>query len=107
MPGSLQLCFTAHCVIVRLIILEYYNQMSTMFSVFVYSPLSEQVFQAIFIYVLTHSLQGAQEMFQELPHIYVEPHELRKAIQSTGMGFINLINTSLHVCYCLLFIVPI
>ncbi|XP_022801173.1 alpha-aminoadipic semialdehyde synthase, mitochondrial-like [Stylophora pistillata] len=27
--------------------------------------------------------QGAQEMFQELPHIYVEPHELRKAIQST------------------------
>lgn len=28
--------------------------------------------------------QGAQEMFQELPHIYVEPHELRKAIQSTG-----------------------
>lgn len=23
-------------------------------------------------------------MFQELPHIYVEPHELRKAIQSTG-----------------------
>lgn len=27
--------------------------------------------------------QGAQEMFQELPHIYVEPHELKKAIQST------------------------
>lgn len=30
-------------------------------------------------------LQGAQEMFQELPHIYVEPHELKKAIQSTGV----------------------
>ena len=28
--------------------------------------------------------QGAQEMFQELPHIYVEPHELKKAIQCTG-----------------------
>ncbi|XP_015770010.1 PREDICTED: alpha-aminoadipic semialdehyde synthase, mitochondrial-like [Acropora digitifera] len=27
--------------------------------------------------------QGAQEMFQELPHIYVEPHELKKAIQCT------------------------
>ncbi|XP_068758907.1 alpha-aminoadipic semialdehyde synthase, mitochondrial-like [Montipora capricornis] len=27
--------------------------------------------------------QGAQEMFQELPHIYVEPDELKKAIQST------------------------
>ena len=24
-------------------------------------------------------------MFQELPHIYVEPDELKKAIQSTGM----------------------
>ena len=23
-------------------------------------------------------------MFQELPHIYVEPDELKKAIQSTG-----------------------
>ena len=23
-------------------------------------------------------------MFQELPHIYVEPHELKKAIQCTG-----------------------
>ena len=31
--------------------------------------------------------QGAQEMFQELPHIYVEPHELRKAIQCTGNNF--------------------
>lgn len=30
-------------------------------------------------------IQGAQEMFQELPHIYVEPDELKKAIQSTGM----------------------
>lgn len=31
------------------------------------------------------NFQGAQEMFQELPHIYVEPDELKKAIQSTGM----------------------
>ena len=34
--------------------------------------------------------QGAQEMFQELPHIYVEPHELKKAIQSTGMTFVYM-----------------
>ena len=27
-------------------------------------------------------------MFQELPHIYVEPHELKKAIQSTGVWLI-------------------
>ena len=33
--------------------------------------------------------QGAQEMFQELPHIYVEPHELKKAIESTGTSVLQ------------------
>ena len=32
-------------------------------------------------------------MFQELPHIYVEPHELRKAIQSTGNNFFHFVCT--------------
>lgn len=32
----------------------------------------------------TINLQGAQEMFQELPHIYVEPHELKKAVEMGG-----------------------
>ena len=31
-------------------------------------------------------------MFQELPHIYVEPDELKKAIQSTGMKNQKLID---------------
>lgn len=43
------------------------------------------VYLFIFFFCQT---QGAQEMFQELPHIYVEPHELKKASQSTGMSYL-------------------
>ena len=38
----------------------------------------QYIFSSLFFY------QGAQEMFQELPHIYVEPHELKKAVQMEG-----------------------
>lgn len=33
-----------------------------------------------------HYLQGAQEIFNELPCEYVEPHELKEVSQNGGKG---------------------
>lgn len=40
----------------------------------------------IFRFVLMHYLQGAQEIFNELPCEYVEPHELKEVSQNGGKG---------------------
>jgi hypothetical protein len=34
-----------------------------------------------------HCLQGAQEIFNELPCEYVEPHELKEVSQNGGKGW--------------------
>lgn len=43
-------------------------------------------FLLIFRFLLMHYLQGAQEIFNELPCEYVEPHELKEVSQNGGKG---------------------
>lgn len=48
-------------------------------------PKSEKFeFESIFY------LQGAQEVFQELPHVYVHPWKLREALAQYGKGLKHL-----------------
>lgn len=42
------------------------------------------LFQLILKCLLMHYLQGAQEIFNELPCEYVEPHELKEVSQNGG-----------------------
>ena len=34
--------------------------------------------------------QGAQEMFKELPHVFVEPHELKYAAEKYGIHEVSV-----------------
>lgn len=43
-------------------------------------------------------LKGAQEMFQELPHMYVPPHELKHAMEKGGKLTITFLITSCRAC---------